>query len=91
MGEVNHAHTGAIADVPAAPFHGGGQIVKMILNEIRLIIRNCTRIDLSQKKTPIRRQFNTRTKHLPSPEGTEVPVQHWTAAGLGSSEPLAMR
>ncbi len=57
VGEVNHAHAAAIAqwdDVTIAPLHGGRQIVKMILDVVRLIIRNYTCVDLNQKKKNVR-------------------------------------
>src|SRR6266702_508598 len=57
VGEVNHAHAAAVAqwdDVTIAPLHDGGQIVKMIFDVVRLIVRNCTRVDLNQKKITVR-------------------------------------
>ena len=51
--EVNDAHAAAVAqrgDVTIAPLHSSGQIVKMILDVVRLIIRNCTFVNLTEKK-----------------------------------------
>jgi hypothetical protein len=56
--ETENVHAGAVArwgDMTVALLHGGGQIIKMILDVVRLIICNFSLVDLG-KKSDIRQR-----------------------------------
>jgi hypothetical protein len=51
VGEVNNAHAGAQRDDVTTPLlHGSRQIVKVVPDGVRLIVRNFALVDLTKKK-----------------------------------------